>query len=134
MTMPDTPKTDAVHPAVTAEQAVWQALMCGDLQADEALLSAEFVGVYPGGLSGKAGHVQQLADGPVVAEARWLDWRVIEIEPHLALVTYTAQLRRTGATAWEAMRISSLWRLDSGRWLNLFSQDTPCPLEVSGPG
>lgn len=133
MTMPDTPETRAPHPAVMAEQAVWQALMSGDMQADEALLSSDFVGVYPDGLSGKAGHVQQLAEGPVVAEARWLDWRVIEIEPHLALVTYTAQLRRTGATAWEAMRISSLWRMEAGHWLNLFSQDTPCPLEGLSP-
>jgi hypothetical protein len=41
------------------------------------------------------------------------------------MLCYRAQFTRPGRSAEEAMFISSLWVERHGRWLNLFSQDSP---------
>ncbi|MEM9107861.1 MAG: nuclear transport factor 2 family protein, partial [Pseudomonadota bacterium] len=48
------------------ETGVWEALVRGDKDADNAALHDDFLGVYPDGFSEKSDHVRQLDDGPSV--------------------------------------------------------------------
>ncbi|MEJ6001425.1 nuclear transport factor 2 family protein [Paucibacter soli] len=106
------------------ERRVWRALQRGDAAADAALLSEDFVGVYPSGLAGKAGHVEQLADGPTVAEFELSEPRVLWLGSELAMLSYRARWRRPARAEFEHWLVSSLWRRHEGRWQNCFSQDT----------
>ena len=42
-----------------------------------------------------------------------------------ALLAYCARYVRAGSTEEESMYVSSLWCEHDGRWVNVFSQDTP---------
>lgn len=111
---------------VALETQVWTALQTGNADADTALLAEDFVGVYPTGISDRAGHVDQLVQGPTVAEFELFDAQLIGVSPHDALLVYRAEYRRTGSGPdREAMFVSSLWSERDGRWVNIFSQDTP---------
>ena len=116
---------DPVDLAVGLETAVWQALVDGDPRADEALLAEDFVGVYPTGPSDRAGHAGQLVDGPTVSDYSILHPSVLEIAADCLLLTYEAHYRRGPERSLERMFVSSLWANRDGRWVNLFSQDTP---------
>lgn len=107
------------------ETAVWNALLHGDSQADDAALDPAFLGVYPDGFSGKKDHVQQLRTGPTVASYRLSDLRVIPLGHDHAVLAYRADYRRADGTAPEAMYVSSIWRRTESGWINIFSQDTP---------
>lgn len=107
-----------------AERDVWQALLTGDIAADQALLAEDFLGVYPDGVSDRAGHAEQLRPGPSIADYRLDRVQVRAVGPDHALIAYHARYRRVAA-AEEAMWVSSLWRRDGGGWINIFSQDTP---------
>ncbi|WP_299350295.1 nuclear transport factor 2 family protein [uncultured Shimia sp.] len=110
---------------VALETRVWQALVSGDSEADGALLSADFLGVYPSGFSDRAGHMEQLSDGPSMAEFQLSETRLMEFGPGRVLLAYRADYRTPNATKWQAMLISSLWESIDGQWINRFSQDTP---------
>jgi hypothetical protein len=114
------------------ETAVWQALTAGDAEADARLLSADFVGVYPSGVADHAGHVGQLANGATVAEFALSEVQVITVSATAALLVYRADFRRPRSTSAEVMYVSSLWCRRHGRWVNVFSQDTPAGDE-NGP-
>lgn len=114
-----------VEELLERERAVWQALVDGDPQADEDLLTEDFLGVHPSGFADRADHVGQLADGPTVASYELSEARVIEVSPTAALLSYRAEYRRPTGEAVEVMYISSLWCQRNGRWVNVFSQDTP---------
>lgn len=107
------------------ENRVWAALVAGDAQADMALLSQDFLGVYPDGFAGRAGHGAQLAAGPSVAWYEIADPRVVPAGAAHALLTYRAGYRRPGQKEPEEMYVSSLWRREGAGWINIFSQDTP---------
>ena len=121
------PKTSADLDAfIELETAVWDALVTGDRDSDAASLHDDFVGLYPTGFANKDEHVDQLADGPTVAEYLIEDPRVIPVSDDAALFCYLATYLRTGPGAsTEQMYVSSLWRHIDGSWLNTFSQDTP---------
>ncbi|MBS0563026.1 MAG: nuclear transport factor 2 family protein [Proteobacteria bacterium] len=110
---------------LSCEQAVWEALVKGDAAADHAMLAEEFLGVYPDGYGDRGGHAGQLASGPTVAAYELCEVRILAVGPDTAMLVYKARYRRTGRGAEEAMYVSSLWQRRNGRWLNLFSQDTP---------
>lgn len=113
---------------VALETKVWEALRCGDAEADARLLAEDFVGVYSTGFAGRADHAGMLANGPTVAEYQLHDARLLVVSDNDALLCYRADFRRVGtdeAGAVESMYISSLWSRRSGEWLNVFSQDTP---------
>jgi len=57
---------DTAAEVEAAERAVWAALMRGDKAADLALLSPDFLGVYPSGFADRAEHAMQCDDGPSV--------------------------------------------------------------------
>jgi len=122
-----TREADAVLLAalLAAENSVWQALVAGDAAADAGLLAADFLGVYPTGFAGRDDHAGQLDSGPSVAEYEIAEARAFSPGPGLGLLAYRARFRRTGASDWETMFVSSLWRQDADGWINLFSQDTP---------
>lgn len=107
-----------------AERAVWEALKAGDAAADAALLSADFLGVYPSGFAGHAEHSSQLSDGPTVAEYTLSDPHFRQLGPDCGLYSYRAAYRRPGGSE-EVMFVSSIWQRRAQGWINIFSQDTP---------
>jgi hypothetical protein len=107
------------------ELKVWDALVCGDRQADEAALDDGFLGVYPDGFAGKGDHVQQLAGGPTVKSYQLSKLRVMSLGGDHAVLSYRAEFLRQGRAEPEAMYVSSIWRRAEQGWINVFSQDTP---------
>ncbi len=107
------------------ETTVWQALCDGNAAADLAMLTVDFLGVYPSGFAGRADHVGQLDHGPSVAEFALRDARILVIGPDAAILSYRAGFSRPGAPDWSEMYVSSLWERDPDGWRNRFSQDTP---------
>jgi hypothetical protein len=113
---------------IQLETEVWRALVNGDANADARLLSDDFLGVYPTGFADRSDHVDQLRDGPTVAEFALHDGRLLVVSDSAVLLAYRAEYRRTGRPAGtepETMYVSSLWCRRDGRWVNVFSQDTP---------
>ncbi len=107
------------------ETKVWQALVNGDAGADHDLLRPDFTGVYPSGMTGRAGHVEQVRDGPSIKSYRLSEIRAFAVGKAHAMLCYRADYCRAGAVADEAMYVSSLWQREGQGWRNLFSQDTP---------
>ena len=110
---------------VDLESEVWDALVGGDADADRALLSEDFVGVFPTGFASRADHTDELADGPSMESYAITDARLIDVSEDAVLLCYRAEYRRVSNGAAEVMFISSLWVQREGRWWNTFSQDTP---------
>lgn len=110
---------------VALEAAVWEALRRGDADADRALLTEDFLGVYPSGFAGRDDHAADLADGPTVHEYAIDDARLTVLGDDHVLLSYRAVSRRSADAEPETQYISSLWSRRDGRWLNVFSQDTP---------
>ena len=82
-----TPKTSTdVAEFLELETTVWQALVTGDRDVDSASLHDNFVGLYPTGYANKAEHVDQLADGPTVAEFLLEEARLIPVSDDAALL------------------------------------------------
>ena len=107
------------------EKQVWSALVAGDGSADRALLSADFLGVYPTGFANRDDHVGQFADAPTMAQYELSETKLRVLTPDIVLLTYRADYQRPDSEVWEAMLISSLWERHNGVWVNSFSQDTP---------
>lgn len=110
---------------LTLEKQVWAALVAGDPQADGALLTEDFLGVYSTGTSDKAGHMAMLDDGPSMDEFALSQTSLRVISDTAALLSYRADYRAANSAEWQVMFISSLWERENGHWLNSFSQDTP---------
>lgn len=112
---------------VELERGVWDALCRGDADADTRLLSDDFLGVYPSGFATRTEHAGQLANGPTVASYDLHEARLLVVSPDDVMLCYRADWHRIGSTdsSAESMYISSLWSRRDGRWLNLFSQDSP---------
>jgi hypothetical protein len=125
------PHEISVEFVVALESRVWDALVHGDSDADHALLARDFLGVYPTGFADRAGHADQLADGPTVASYAIAEAQLIHVSPMAVVLCYRADYRRLlGGVAQrpETMYVSSLWVERDGRWLNVFSQDTPAAI------
>jgi hypothetical protein len=117
---------------VRLETEVWRALAAGDADADERLLSEDFLGVYPTGFSDRAEHAGQLVRGPTIEDFELSDARTLAVSDEAVMLAYRARYRRSSpsstssrGSASETMYVSSLWCLRDGAWLNVFSQDTP---------
>lgn len=119
--MPD----DLLATLLELETRVWRALVSGDPEADAALLSPEFLGVYPDGFAGRDSHAGQLETGPTVQAFELTQARAVALAPGCALLCYAARYRRVGRQSDERMFVSSIWRQEAAGWVNLFSQDTP---------
>jgi hypothetical protein len=111
--------------ALARETEVWEALRTGDAAADARLLADDFLGVYSIGFADKASHVQQLAQGPTVAEYRLSEARLLTLTEGHVLLAYRAEWRvpESAPDAFAAMYVSSLWSRRDGAWRNVFSQD-----------
>jgi hypothetical protein len=118
---------------VRLEREVWEALLHGDPAADARMLSDDFLGVYPSGFADRQAHVAQLTDGPTIAAYEITEPHVMQVSNDAVLLSYRAVYRRPatrpladeGVCAQEVMYVSSLWNCRDGRWINVFSQDTP---------
>lgn len=111
---------------VELEAGVWMALQSGDVESDMDSLAEDFLGVYPSGFADRADHVGQLDDGPTVSEFALLDPRLLALSDRHVLLSYRAEFRRPGPESQlEMMYVSSLWSQRDGRWVNVFSQDSP---------
>ena len=108
----------------TCEERVWEALVDGDISADEKMLHADFLGVYSTGFATKADHTAQLDDGPTVTRYKLTDHRVMRLGVDHAVLSYRADFLRAGQRRSEAMYISSIWQRGLDGWRNVFSQDT----------
>ncbi|MEM7643521.1 MAG: nuclear transport factor 2 family protein [Pseudomonadota bacterium] len=108
-----------------AERTVWSVLRDGDIDADQAALAQDFLGVYPDGFADRADHAGQLRDGPTIASYDLHDIRVRALGQEHALIAYRAVYTRPTRTAPEEMYVSSIWRREDSGWVNIFSQDTP---------
>lgn len=115
----------ALNEVLDLEKQVWMALVDGNASADRALLSADFLGVYPTGFANRDDHVGQFADAPTMAAFDLSDARLRVLTRDIVLLSYRADYLRPGATTREAMLISSLWERRNDVWVNSFSQDTP---------
>jgi hypothetical protein len=113
------------------EIQVWQALIAGDAHLDRDLLLPDFTGVYPSGITGRAGHVGQLADGPSIKDFKLHEIHAFAVGTDHAMLCYRAEYQRVGASCEETMYVSSLWQRAGPDWRNLFSQDTP--VEICNP-
>ncbi len=118
-------QTDFKETLLALETRVWDALVTGDGDADGALLSEDFIGVYPDGFAGKDAHTGQLDSGATVAEYRLSEVQVRATGADGGLLIYRADYLRIGKSDWEVMLVSSLWERRNGNWVNSFSQDTP---------
>ncbi len=116
---------DLKETLLALETQVWDALVQGDGDADGALLSEDFIGVYPDGFAGKDAHTGQLDRGATVAEYRLSEVQVRATGANCGLLIYRAEYLRIGKKDWEVMLVSSLWEKRDGAWVNSFSQDTP---------
>ncbi len=125
MDMTEHKTAPALSEILNLEKQVWMALVEGNAIADRALLSADFLGVYPTGFANRDDHVGQFADAPTMAEFELSDARLRVLTPDIVLLSYKADYLRPGATTREAMLISSLWERRNDVWVNSFSQDTP---------
>lgn len=110
---------------LSLEKQVWTALVDGNAQADRALLSPDFLGVYPSGFANRDDHVGQFADAPTMATYELSEAKLRVLTSDIVLLTYRADYTRPDATGSEAMLISSLWERRHDVWINSFSQDTP---------
>ncbi|WP_170427841.1 nuclear transport factor 2 family protein [Ruegeria arenilitoris] len=110
---------------LSLEKQVWAALVDGNAAADRALLSADFLGVYPTGFANRDDHVGQFADAPTMSDYKLSETRLRVLIPDIVLLTYRADYQRPGVEGWDAMLISSLWERRHDVWVNSFSQDTP---------
>jgi hypothetical protein len=114
--------------AIELETQVWEALCCGDAEADHRLLAEDFLGVYPTGFAGRSDHVGQLSNGPTVARYELHDARIMMVSPDDVLLAYRAEwqaLRGGERGVRESMYVSSLWSRRADTWVNVFSQDCP---------
>ena len=113
---------------VDLETTVWEALRRGDAETDARLLADDFLGVYPSGFATRSDHVGQLTNGPTVADFELHDARLMVLSEDHALLSYRADFQRLmngESGAGESMFVSSLWCRREGRWVNVFSQDSP---------
>ncbi|MGR3661692.1 MAG: DUF4440 domain-containing protein [Paracoccaceae bacterium] len=107
------------------ETYVWNALVAGDRNADATALHDSFLGVYPSGFATKAEHVNQLDQGGTMASFTLSQIKARPLGPDHALLSYRAVFNRSAKAAPETMFVSSIWQNTTGRWVNIFSQDTP---------
>ncbi|WP_037316209.1 nuclear transport factor 2 family protein [Ruegeria halocynthiae] len=107
------------------EKQVWAALVEGNGAADRALLSADFLGVYPTGFANRDDHVGQFADAPTIQNYELSQTQLRVMTPDIVLLSYRAEFQRPGSPRREVALISSMWERRHDAWLNSFSQDTP---------
>jgi hypothetical protein len=127
----------SIKEILNLEMQVWEALRNGDSQLDEKMLSEDFLGVYPTGFSNRAEHVGQLKYGPTVYKYDLTDSRLLDLGENRVLISYKTiwiRLKEGEPQPPEVMFISSVWEHRAGRWVNIFSQDTPALIErITGP-
>jgi hypothetical protein len=115
-----------VREIIEMEAQIWEALRRGDAKSDAALLTDDFLGVYPSGFWNKTAHCEQMKDGPIIAEYRLTDERLTLLSDNCVLLTYRAYYSwYAKPEKTEQMYISSVWQRMDGAWKNSFSQDTP---------
>ncbi len=111
---------------IEMEEQIWEALRSGDAESDSALLTNDFLGVYPSGFWNKEAHANQMKSGPVIGEYRLTDERLVSLSEDCVLLTYCAYYSwHSKPEKTEKMYISSIWQRVNGEWKNSFSQDTP---------
>lgn len=120
----ETAAMDLMTTLQRCETRVWDALVEGSSEADDAALHRDFLGVYPDGFANKDDHVGQLSDGPSVVRYALSDFRLRKLGHDHAVLSYRADYLRTGKKAQEAMYVSSIWQREADGWFNILSQDT----------
>ncbi len=125
MTHDDNPDFPDIDHFLALEHAVWAALCAGDPAADQKMLAANFLGVYPSGFADRSEHSGELTDGPTVKSYDLDQIRLMPLGPDRGMLCYRASYTRPGREVADVMYVSSLWERTPDGWLNIFSQDTP---------
>ena len=107
------------------ETAMWTSLVEGDGAAADGLLSSDYLGVYTTGFSDRADYIAALANGPIAASFEISESRIFVVSDTAVMYSYRADFKSRQDGPTEVMYISSLWCKREGRWVNVFSQDTP---------
>ena len=123
--MQDSDETGLMEILQRCETSIWDALVDGDKDVDDALLHPDFLGVYPDGFAGKTDHVSQLSDGATVERYTLSCFRLLTLGTHHAVLSYRADFLRKERRDFEVMYVSSIWQRVVDGWVNVFSQDTP---------
>ncbi len=119
---------------LSLEKQVWEALKNGDIEADSALLSDDFLGVYESGLSTKKDHIAQLQAGPIVSDYKIKHAQMLQLGPKIVSITYSATVsfvKKEVQSTQHLYFITSLWAYRENNWINIFSQDTKGNVQVN---
>jgi hypothetical protein len=68
--------------------------------------------------------LEEERDEGIAIERQTTDWRVRELGPDVALLTYRVRRREAPDGAWEASLRSSIWRRTGSGWRMIFHQGT----------
>ena len=110
------------------EKQIWDAIVQKDKDAAAQLLAKDFIGVYQDGFATKQNSLRDLDRSYTLSNYQWQDFRVIPLASKNVLLLYKATCKGSGE--WmgfcsHSEYVSSLWEERNGKWMNVFSQDTP---------
>jgi hypothetical protein len=111
---------------VQKEREELEALKNGDTQAFAALLADEAVFLNARGASTKSEVVKHIADFKLL-DFSIEDVRFVPVSSNTGLIIYklTEKIASQGREFTFPVRVSALWTNRDGRWVCLFSQETP---------
>ena len=124
----DTLRMPTVDEFVKLEFQIWEVMVIGDIAAEIDTLSAEFMGTFPCGFSGRAGQFGSLESGPAIIQFFLDQTRLMVIDADNARLTYRATFLRADSAEMDdpdVMFINSDWNRVDGRWVNSFAQEAP---------
>ena len=119
--------TDSMQDQIVAkEREELDALKTGNIAAFANLLADEAVFLNPHGPSPKADVVKHIADFKLL-DYTIEDVRYVAVGPKTGLIIYklTQKAAANGQEFTSKAHISALWTERDGKWLCLFSQETP---------
>ena len=112
---------------IAAEKKLWDAWKNKDTKPFKSALSADFVMIEEGGVSGKDAVMKEITSMPCdVKSVELSDWKLTMLNSNTALLTYKGRAEGTCAgTPIPPVWASSVWVNRGGKWLAASHQETP---------
>jgi hypothetical protein len=136
-----TPASSSTDEAIIAqEKQVWDAIKNKDFDGFAAMLADDQIYISDDGVHDKADTIKGVKE-LALTDVSLSDWKVRNLDKEAAVVTYTLNLKGTGAgkpLPNAPQRASTAWMKRSGKWVALYHQDTevapaPTPASSSSP-